>query len=69
MSSLTLSQTTNCRSFESQRVGRKSDDNFYENGRKVSKPVENTIGKGEIACYEQFLPFSQRFQKICAADT
>ena len=34
-----------------------ADDNFEfdENGRKFSKMVENTVGKGEIACYEQFL--------------
>ena len=25
--------------------------------------VENTVGKGEIACYEQFLLFPQCFQK------
>ena len=31
-----------------------ADDNFKfdENGRKLSKPVENTVGKGEIAHYE-----------------
>ena len=35
------------------------DDNFKfdENNRKFSKQVENTVGKGEIACYEQFLLF------------
>ena len=31
--------------------------------------VENTMGKGEIARYERFLLFPQRFQKTCAADT
>ena len=30
-----------------------ADDNF-ENGRKLSKWVENIVGKGEIARYEQF---------------
>ena len=30
---------------------------FDENGGKFSKWVENTVGKGEIACYEQFLLF------------
>ena len=30
---------------------------FNENGRKFSKWVENTVGKGEIARYEQFLLF------------
>ena len=34
-----------------------------------SKQVENTVGKGEIARYEQFLIFPQRFQKIWTADT
>ena len=31
--------------------------------------VENTVGKGEIARYEQFLLFPQSFQKTCTADT
>ena len=31
--------------------------------------VENTMVKGEIARYEQFLLFLQRFQKTCTADT
>ena len=44
-----------------------ADDNFKfdESGRKLSKRVENTVGKGEIACYEQFLLFPQCFQKAC----
>ena len=42
-------------------------DNFEpdENGRKLSKRVENTVGKVEIARYEQFLLFLQCFQKTC----
>ena len=42
-----------------------ADDNFKfdENGRKFSKRVENTVGKGEIARNEQFLLFPQCFQK------
>ena len=42
-----------------------ADDNFKfnENGRILSKRVENTVGKGEIACYKQFLLFPQCFQK------
>ena len=39
------------------------------NGRKFYKQLENTVGKGEIACYEQFLLFPQCFQKACTADT
>ena len=44
-----------------------ADDNFKfdENARKLSKRVENTVGKGEIAHYEQFLLFPQCFQKAC----
>ena len=47
-----------------------TDDNFRvdENGRKFSKRVENTVGKGEIARNEQFLLFPPCFQKTCNAD-
>ena len=47
------------------------DDNFkfVEIGRKFFKWIENTEGKGEIACYEQFLLFPQCFQKASMADT
>ena len=36
-----------------------ADDNFKfdENGRKFFEQVENTMGKGEIARFEQFLLF------------
>ena len=46
-----------------------ADDNskFDENGRKFSKRVENDVGKGEIACNQQFLLFPQCFQKTCTA--
>ena len=44
-----------------------ADDNFEfdVNNRKFSKLVENTVGKGEIARYEQFLLFPKCFQKAC----
>ena len=44
-----------------------ADDNFKfdENGSKLSKWEENTVGKGEIARYEQFLFFPQCFLKAC----
>ena len=42
----------------------KSDDAL----RKFSKWVENTVGKGEIARYEQFLLFLQCFQKTYTTD-
>ena len=31
--------------------------------------IENTVRKGEIARYEQFLLSPQCFQKACTADT
>ena len=48
-----------------------ADDNFKfdENGRSFAKWVENTVGKGEIARYEQFLLFPQCFQKTYTPDT
>ena len=51
---LTLSQTTNVRLFQTERV---ADDNFKfdENGIKFSEWLEDTVGKGEIARYERFL--------------
>ena len=57
-------QTTN---LDSSKLIQFADDNlkFDENGRKLSKRVENTVGKGEIARYEQFLLFPQCFQKAC----
>ena len=44
-----------------------ADNNFKfdENGSKLSRRAENTVGKGEIARYEQFLLFTQCFQKAC----
>ena len=40
-----------------------------ENGKKLSKPMENTEGKGETAHLEQFLLFPPCFQKTCTEDT
>ena len=52
---LTISQTTTFRLFETEK-------------RKFSQRVENTVGKGEIARYEQFLLFTQCFQKTSSTD-
>ena len=51
---------------DSSKLKQFADDNFKfdENSRKLSKLVENTVGKGEIARYEQFLLFPQCFQKV-----
>ena len=52
---------------DSSKLKEFADDNlkFDGNGKKLSKSVENTLGKGEIARYEQFLLFPQCFQKAC----
>ena len=49
----------NDRFLESSKLKEFADDNFEfdENSKKFSERVENTVGKGEIAHYEQFLLF------------
>ena len=61
---LTHYQTTNVKLFKLKEF---ANDNFKfdKNGRKLSKRVENTVGKGETAHYKQFLLFPQCFQKAC----
>ena len=56
---------------DSSKLKEFADDNskLDENGRTFSKKVEKTVGKGEIARYEQFLLFPQCFQKTCTTDT
>ena len=48
-----------------------SDDNFKfdENGGKFSKHVENTVGKGEIALYDQFVLFHSVSKRHCQSIT
>ena len=52
---------------DSSKLKEFADDNFKfeKNGRKLSKRIENTVGKGEIAHYKQFLLYSQCFRKAC----
>ena len=55
------------RFLNSSKLKQSGADNlkFDENRRKFSKWVENTVGKEEIAYYEQVLLFPQCFQKDC----
>ena len=48
------------------KLKQSADDNFEfdVNSRKFSKRVENTVGKGEIARYEQFLLFPSVFKRL-----
>ena len=57
--------------FRSSKLKEFADDNFEfkENGGKFHRRIENTVGKGEIARYEQFLLFPQYFQQTCTTDT
>ena len=64
---------THFRFFQIERVCRDSsklrefaDDNVKidENGRKFFKRVENSVGKGEIAHYKQFLLSPQFFKRL-----
>ena len=61
---LSLYQTTNFTLFQTKKF---AYDNFKvnEKGRKLCNLVENTVGKGELARYEQVLLFPQCFQKAC----
>ena len=73
----TLQSPCNAETFPKQQILDSSklkefaDDifEFDEKGKKFSKRVENTVGKGEIARYEQFLLFPQCFKKTSTADT
>ena len=65
---LTLSQSTNV---DCSKLKEFADDNFKfdENGKKISKWVKNTAGKGEISRNEQFLLFPRCFPKTYSVDT
>ena len=60
---LRVNPLSNNKFFYSSKVKGFPDDNFKfdANGRKFSKRVENTVGKGEIAHYEKFLLFPPCF--------
>ena len=62
-----LSQLTNFGLFQTERVYRRQFE-FNENWRKISKGVENTLGKGEISRYGQFLLFPLWFQNTLTED-
>ena len=42
---------------------------FGQMGIQLSNWVENIVGKGEIARYDQFLLFPQCFQKLSVVDS
>ena len=54
-----LKPITRWQILDSSKQRESADDNFKfdENGRKLSKRVENTVRKGEIARYNELLLF------------
>ena len=57
---LNPSQVKNFRLFQSKSL-QTTISNLMENGRKIFQQVENTVEKGKIARYEQYLLFPQCF--------
>ena len=59
ISSYAFNPFSNEKKLDSSKLKEFTGDNFnvHENGRKLSKWVENIVGNGEIARYEQFLLF------------
>ena len=55
---------------DSSKMKEFAEDNFEfdENGNEFSKRLENAVGKGEIARYEQFLLFPQCFPTVVSQD-
>ena len=64
-----LTQTTNFRLFQTERVLQTTISSLMKMEESSPKWLESTVGKGEIACYKQFLLFPQCFQEPCTADT
>ena len=61
---LTLSETTNF-GLQNERVCRQRSL-FSCKWQKVLQGVQNTLGKQEVACHQQFLLSLQCFQKNCS---
>ena len=61
-----LKSSPNDKILDWSKLKQSADDNFQfdENSRKFSKQVENTVGKGQIARYEQFLLFHSVFKQL-----
>ena len=62
---VTLSQTTNFRLFQTESVCalQTTISNLLKMAESSQNLVENTVGNGEIARYEQFLLFPQCLKK------
>ena len=65
---LTLHQMTNFQTLPNWKHLQTTISNLMKIAESSQIRVENIVGKGEIAHYEQFLLFPQCFQKACTAD-
>ena len=67
LGSLTLNPLPEDKILDWSKFKQSADNNFeYDiNSRKFSKLVENTVAKGEIARYEQFLLYPKCLQMVC----
>ena len=54
--------------FSNSVVNKDMSQKYGQMGIKLSDWVENIVGKGEIAFYEQILLFPQCFQKLSLVD-
>ena len=54
--------------FQIQQQLKIRSQNYEQMGIQLADWVENIVGKGEIARYEQFLLFPQCFQKLSVVD-
>ena len=66
---VTLSQTTNFRLFQTERICRRHFQIWQKWQIVIQTGTKNTVEKGEIARYDHFYLFPQCFQKACTADT
>ena len=54
--------------FPNNKFSSEDNSKLHENGVEFPERIQNAVGKGEIACDEQFLLFQQCFQNTCSAD-
>ena len=54
--------------FSNSAANKDMSPKYGQMGIQLSDLVENIVGKGEIARYEQFLLFPQCFQKLSVFD-
>ena len=55
---------------DSSKLKELADDNFkFDENKEFSKRIDNTDGRGEIACYKQSLHFTKCLQRTFRSTT